>query len=142
MTDIAPGHPGQEIHVYSDTELLLNLYAAAKDFPISRHDLSDGNLIPLTFNDLDVTEQAWVRHTVALINKWLARGDKACLYRNEDLGHRDLGRVTIVSYGSSGAQLEAAQFERPPSKLPDIGNAINWRYRLQGVYAGPSIELP
>lgn len=71
---------------------------------------------------LDATEK---------IERWLARGDGVAVYRNHDLGHPNLGHVQIVSYGSPDAQLEV---DEPPTTLPDIGNAINWRYQLEGVY--------
>ena len=72
----------------------------------------------------------------AMINRWLARGDGAAVYTNEDLGHRDAGEIQIVSYGSPEAQLEIPD---PPTQLPDIGHRINWRYRLSGVYRGAEV---
>ncbi len=67
------------------------------------------------------------------INQWLARGDGAAIYRNEEFGHPGMGHIEIVSYGSSMAQLES---QDPPIQLPDIGTTINWRYRLIGTYQG------
>jgi hypothetical protein len=74
---------------------------------------------------------------LAMINRWLARGDGAAVYRNQDLGHPELGHVKIVSYGSPQAQLEV---DTPPQRLSDglSAGAINWRYQLEGTYrAGP-----
>jgi hypothetical protein len=67
-----------------------------------------------------------------LVSRWLARGDGAAVYENQDFGHRDLGQCQIMSYGSPAAQLETAD---PPERLPDIGGRINWRYRLVGTYS-------
>lgn len=69
----------------------------------------------------------------ATIQRWLARGDGIAVYRNAELGHRDLGHAQFVSFGSPAAQLET---DTPPQRLPDIGHAINWRYQLDGVYRG------
>lgn len=71
------------------------------------------------------------------VNKWLARGDGIAVYRNHDLGDRlMLGHTQFVSFGSPAAQLETAT---PPERLPDIGRAINWRYRLEGIYTGGAL---
>lgn len=70
---------------------------------------------------------------VATVNRWLARGDGIAIYENVDLGSPDVGHRKFVSYGSTAAQLET---ETPPSRLPDIGDQIHWRYYLQGVYRG------
>lgn len=70
---------------------------------------------------------------VELLNGWLLRGDGIAVYRNQELGHPQLGHVQIVSFGSHAAQLETAE---PPTTLPDIGGAINWRYQLDAVYQG------
>jgi len=72
----------------------------------------------------------------ATINRWLARGDGVAIYQNVDLGSRDCGHHKFVSYGSPSAQLET---EMPPTKLPDIGDQINWRYYLQGTYRGQEV---
>lgn len=71
--------------------------------------------------------------TIAILNRWLDRGDGIAIYENQDLGHPELGHVQFLSYGSPAAQLET---EEPPVRLPDIGGAINWRYQLVGVYRG------
>jgi hypothetical protein len=39
------------------------------------------------------------------VNRWLARGDGAAVYRNQDLGHPEYGAVRIASFGSPAAQL-------------------------------------
>jgi len=65
------------------------------------------------------------------IDRWVERGDGVAVYRNYDFCSPDLGHVQMVSYGSPDAQLET---DVPPTTLPDIGNAINWRYQLEGVY--------
>src|SRR5260370_41708783 len=72
-------------------------------------------------------------HVLAQVNVWLARGDGAAVYENHDPRHPERGSCRIVSYGSPAAQIETAE---PPSRLPDIGNAINWRYVLGGTYRG------
>lgn len=72
----------------------------------------------------------------AQVNRWLDRGDGVAVYTNEDFGHPDFGQIQIVSYGSGVAQLEV---EVPPERLPDIGNTINWRYNLTGVYRGAEL---
>lgn len=48
----------------------------------------------------------YAAQNLTVINKWLTRGDGAAVYVNSDLGHGDLGRVQVVSYGSPAAQLE------------------------------------
>jgi hypothetical protein len=70
---------------------------------------------------------------LAQIQGWLDRGDGAAIYENHDLGHPELGMPKITSYGSPRAQLET---DEPPTTLPDIGGAINWRFQLVAVYRG------
>lgn len=72
-----------------------------------------------------------------VINGWLARGDGVAVYRNNDLGHPDIGHMKFLSFGSPEAQLEVGD---PPEQLPDMGHEINWRYRLHGVYRGEPIN--
>jgi hypothetical protein len=69
----------------------------------------------------------------ATVNRWLQRGDGLAVYENHDLGHPDLGHRQFASFGSAAAQLET---QAPPDRLPDIGQRINWRYVLVGVYRG------
>lgn len=64
------------------------------------------------------------------IDGWLQRGDGCAVYRNEDLGCPDLGMLQLVSFGSDAAQIPG----EPPDQMPDIGDSINWRYRLLGTY--------
>jgi hypothetical protein len=71
-----------------------------------------------------------------IVNRWLARGDGIAVYRNVDFGSSEFGDTKFVSYGSPAAQLEV---DVPPQTLPDIGNVINWRYQLQGVYKGGAL---
>lgn len=66
-----------------------------------------------------------------VLQSWASKGRKIAIYENADLGHPDQGLRTYVTYGSSEAQLETPT---PPERLPDIGNKINWRYRLIGVF--------
>lgn len=73
----------------------------------------------------------WRDQTMALIGRWLERGDSAAIYENHDLGHPEMGSCRIASYGSAAAQLEMSY---PPDRLPDIGNQINWRYVLIATY--------
>lgn len=76
---------------------------------------------------------------VVSVNPWLTRGDGIAVYRNEDLGHRELGHVQMVSYGSPAALLET---DTPPEQMPDIGHSINWRYRLHAMYRGETLSVP
>jgi hypothetical protein len=73
---------------------------------------------------------------MAMVDGWLKRGDGAAIYRNSDLGHRDVGLPRIVSYGSPTAQLEVTD---PPTTLPDgiPAGAINYRFQLEAVCGGP-----
>lgn len=68
-----------------------------------------------------------------MISGWLARGDKALVYQNMELGHPEAGHVQIVSYGSHRALIEQTQYPNPPQTLPDLPSQINWRYQLIGV---------
>jgi hypothetical protein len=84
-------------------------------------------------SELAGDDTSWHAATLATVNGWLARGDGVAVYRNVDLGSRDLGARQLVSYGSPAAQLEVTD---PPTRLPDIGGAINWRFQLEGTYRG------
>ncbi len=71
---------------------------------------------------------------IALINRWLQRGDVAAIYENAEIGHPLAGQLKIPSYGSDQAQLERAQFpDGPPRQMPDIGSTVNWRYQLRAI---------
>jgi hypothetical protein len=74
-----------------------------------------------------------VRHRV---NQWLARGDGVAVYENVELGHPDAGHRQYVSFGSSEAQIPGDEL---PERMPDIGGAINWRYRFVGAYRGEAL---
>ena len=71
-----------------------------------------------------------------MLNRWLARGDGIAVYENVDLGHPEQGHKQFVSFGSPSAMLEAPE---APHRLPDIGDAINWRYQLCGTYRGEAL---
>lgn len=100
--------------------------------------LTTANFQALIDAEFDVPDRAEV---VRKVKTWTDRGDGAAVYRNEDFGSHGLGSLKIVSYGSPAAQLEV---EVPPTTLPDIGGAINWRYLLVGVFGGPAavVVLP
>lgn len=79
---------------------------------------------------------AFVGQTVALMNRWIDRGDGIAVYRNEDFRHPDVGDLRFTSFGSAAAQLET---DTPPEQMPDIGGRINWRFRLAGTYRGAAL---
>jgi len=68
-----------------------------------------------------------------------AAGKGIAYYRNEDLGHYDIGRVVALTYGTPEAQFEPEDFpDGPPKQCPDgllrdITGGINWRYQLCAV---------
>ncbi len=77
----------------------------------------------------------------ALFDRATARGDGVAVYENADLGHSQIGERQVVTFGGPEAQLERcrmaddgrderADYNLLPVRLPDIGGAINWRYRL------------
>lgn len=78
----------------------------------------------------------WLISTTRQINAWLERGDGVAVYRNEDFNSPDRGSHQIASYGSPAAMLET---DEPPTTLPDMGGAINWRYQLFGTYRGEAL---
>ena len=47
-------------------------------------------------------------------------------YRNQDLGHPDLGHLQFLAVGPD------CTFPEPPKRLPDTQRAINWRYWFVG----------
>lgn len=69
-------------------------------------------------------------HKQEIIRKWLKRGDGVAIYENSEIGGPQCGHRKFVSYGSANAQLEG---QNPPSRLPDMGGEINWRYSLVGT---------
>lgn len=84
---------------------------------------------------LDIVAQGhdgYRRQVDAFMDNVLGRGDSVLVYRNEDLGHPDLGDCRTLSYGSPAAYLEASQFQTPPTTMPDTPHQVNWRYQLIG----------
>lgn len=81
------------------------------------------------------TDESYVSSAAETINRWISRGDGVAVYENNDLGHPGLGQKQLVSFGSPDAQLEVSR-EELPSRLPDIGGNINWRYLLVAIYTG------
>lgn len=69
-----------------------------------------------------------------MVKKWIDRGDGIAVYENHDLGHRNYGHRKFCSYGSKHAQIEVKTANELPERLPDIGDKLNWRYILIGVY--------
>ena len=57
-------------------------------------------------------------------------GDTWHAYRNEDMGHRDLGRLTFLVVGPTRT------FQVPPEHAPDSADiGLGWRYRHLGTVA-------
>lgn len=54
------------------------------------------------------------------------RGGRWFAYRNEDLWHPELGHLKFLQCG------EGRTYTEPPKRLPDMPDAINWRYWLIG----------
>lgn len=69
------------------------------------------------------------------VNQWLERGDGVAIYVNTDFGHPDQGHHQYVSFGGPEALIQG----RPPTMMPDIGSAINWRYVLLDTYEGAAL---
>lgn len=105
---------------------------------LSRHDLLVA-LAQTTTADTPENSNRYLLDAIALVNRWLARGDGVALYRNEDLSHPELGHTQIMSFGSPQAQLEVEDAAELPDRLPDIGTRINWRYWLVGYYKGEAL---
>lgn len=84
------------------------------------------------------SDHGWLAEAIGKLNKILERGDSIAVYANEDPGSPSVGHRQYVSYGAKFAQIETA---RPPEQMPDIGNAINWRYRLAGTYNGAKLDI-
>jgi len=56
-----------------------------------------------------------------------AFGGRWVAYRNEDLGHRDVGRLAFLRVG------QGCTYEVPPAQYPDTADVgLGWRYRLVG----------
>lgn len=105
---------------------------------LSKHDLLAA-LAQTTTADTVENSNRYLLDATILVNRWIARGDGVALYRNEDLGHPDLGHTQILSFGSPQAQLEVENADELPDRLPDIGTRINWRYWLVGYYEGEAL---
>jgi hypothetical protein len=80
-------------------------------------------------SDTNEEARSLVEQCEHLFRRWFDRGDGVAVYENQDLGHPDVGQKQFASFGSAMAQLEV---EIPPERLPDIGDAINWRFILVG----------
>lgn len=106
------------------------------DFDRERYTWTAERVVLALRQTLDGYADDEINDAIDRINLWLARGDGVAVYENMDLGHRELGQRQFVSFGSAAAQIESYA---PPEKLPDIGNRINYRYYLVGVFQGPSL---
>ena len=80
------------------------------------------------FKNLDEAKMS--KDTQHTAKKWLKRGDGVAVYENIALDSSGLGHRIFMSFGSKAAQLEMAV---PPTRCPDIGNLIGWKYQLVGV---------
>jgi len=68
------------------------------------------------------------KRTLSRLEKWIDKGDKVAVYKNEDLSSPEVGHKVFLRVGK-GATLKKA-----PKRMPD--NPIiprAWRYRLQTV---------
>lgn len=77
-----------------------------------------------------------VPEVLALVRRWLARGDGAAVYVNEDLSDPRVGSLQLVPYGPprgtpAGGWLRLGL--ELPQRLPDTGGSLNWRYQLSAV---------
>jgi hypothetical protein len=69
------------------------------------------------------------------------RGESWFAYRNEDVGHPDMGRLAFLQCGVG------CTYETPPAQYPDTAvTGFGWRYRLVGPVdlergvEGPSVD--
>lgn len=69
-------------------------------------------------------------------NRWLSRGDGIAVYENTAMDSYACGHRQFASFGSPAAQIESPE---PPSRMPDIGHNINWKYQLVGTYKGETL---
>lgn len=65
----------------------------------------------------------------ATVKRWLDRGDGCAVYRNVAFDSSTFGHRQFVSFGGEQAQLQIPV----PERMPDIGSAINWKYRLEAL---------
>ena len=86
------------------------------------------------------TAPPWTKHSMmrlidpthhSIVQRWLDRGDGIACYRNQAMDSSNFGHRQFVSYGSDEAQLPG---DTPPTRLPDIGGAINWPYQLEATH--------
>lgn len=71
--------------------------------------------------------------SLAVVERWLVRGDGCAVYQNAELGHPMCGHCKYTSYGSPEAQIEVSTTAELPRRMPDIGSETNWRYQLVAV---------
>ena len=67
-----------------------------------------------------------------MVEGWLSRGDGVAVYEHSAFDSALRGHRKFVSYGSDKSQLgpDHCAEGRPPQRLPDIGEQINWAYQL------------
>lgn len=74
-----------------------------------------------------------------IISRWLDRGDHCAVYTNVALDSAGAGHRQFTSFGSKAAQIEPQHCDKdgmPPTRMPDIGSRINWKYQLTHVCLG------
>lgn len=71
---------------------------------------------------------------LALMRRWLKRGDGIAVYQCVALDSAEMGQRKYMSYGSSSAMLKPDVLEDglPPTRMPDVGRSPGWKYRLEG----------
>jgi hypothetical protein len=57
-------------------------------------------------------------------SEWAASGRHVAIYRNQELGHPELGHPRLFPY----------EGETYGQRLPDTASQVNWRYSLEWVY--------
>lgn len=63
------------------------------------------------------------------MQKWLDRGDSIAVFRNEDLGHYDIGRTVFLPIAKS-VEVKIGETRAPDHQ--DYG--LGWRYLLKSVH--------
>lgn len=71
-----------------------------------------------------------------IIERWLERGDGCAVYENVAFDSGDFGHRIYLSFGSAAAQLE---MEEPPTRMPDIGGIIGWKYQLKDTVSADGV---
>lgn len=87
----------------------------------------------LTGDEIDTVVTEWYQDHEAVSEQmmsWLETGRTVAFYRNQDLGHPDVGAPRILTCNHPEAQFEGD----PPKQLPDFPGEINWRFQLWGIY--------